>query len=300
MSGFTQVDLSKLPAPDVVEAVDYEAVLAALVADLRIRWPEFDALVESDAAVKLAEAVAYLKTLTDQRVNDAARAVLLATATGGDLDHIAANFSVERLVVDPGDAEAIPPIPPVFEADDGLRRRVQLALEAATAAGTKGRYLFYTLGASGLVADASISAHDPIEGEITITVLSADENDWTPDAALIAAVDTVVQDEEVRQLCDTVHVEAATLINYAIDATVTYLPGAGAETAEALATERVNALIAGRRLGRDVTRSALFAALHVEGVHNVVLTAPAADVVVTEKQAARCTGVTLTNGGVDE
>lgn len=97
--GFAAIDLSQLPAPDVVQSVDYEATLAAMLADLRARDPAFDALVESDPAYKLLEVAAYYKTLTDQRVNDGARAVMPSSAIGADLDQIAARYGVERLVI---------------------------------------------------------------------------------------------------------------------------------------------------------------------------------------------------------
>jgi phage-related baseplate assembly protein len=34
MSGFNAIDLSGLPAPDIVETLDYEAILAEMLADL--------------------------------------------------------------------------------------------------------------------------------------------------------------------------------------------------------------------------------------------------------------------------
>ena len=34
---FTSIDLSKLPAPDVIEALDYESILAELLQDYRAR-----------------------------------------------------------------------------------------------------------------------------------------------------------------------------------------------------------------------------------------------------------------------
>ncbi|MEM7269512.1 MAG: baseplate J/gp47 family protein [Pseudomonadota bacterium] len=300
MSAFDGVDLAALPPPDLVEELNYETILASLLDDLRDKWPAFDALVESDPAIKLAEVSAYLAFLLRQRVNDAARAVLLPTSTGADLDNLAALFGVARLVIDPGDADAAPPVPPKLEDDPALRRRAQLALEASTAAGTKGRYLFYALGADPLVADAAVSAHDPSPGDVTIAVLSADPASWIADAALISAVNTIVQADDVRALCDTVIVTAAQVIDYEVEATITYLPGAAAEAAESVATERIEALAAERRLGRDLTRSAVFAALHAPGVHNVVLTKPAADVIVGPLEAARCTSITLSNGGIDE
>lgn len=74
--GFSAIDLSQLPSPDVVQSLEYEARLAAMLADLRARAPDFDALLESDPAFILLELASYFKVLTLQRVNDAARAVM--------------------------------------------------------------------------------------------------------------------------------------------------------------------------------------------------------------------------------
>lgn len=299
MSAFDQVDLALLPPPDIVETLSYEAILAAMVAKFQAEFPAFDALVESDPAMKLLQVVAYQALLLRQRVNDAARAVLLPTATGADLDNIAALFDIGRQLVDPGDPAATPPVEPVFEADDRLRRRVQLAPEAMTGAGTRGRYTFYALGASAAVADVAVTAHDPTPGDVTIAILANSEG-WAPDVALLAAVDEIVQAEDVRQLCDTVHVVAATIIDYEIDANLTYLPGVAQEAAAAVAAAQIDELVSARRLGRDITRSAIMAALHVEGVHSVTLSAPASDLAIGPAEAARCTQVTLGQGGVDE
>ena len=54
------------------------------------------------------------------------------------------------------------------------------------------------------------------------------------------------------------------------------------------------------RLGRDVTRSGLFAALHAEFVQRVEIASPLADVVVDRTQATHCSTVILTHGGNDE
>ncbi|ECB5046041.1 baseplate assembly protein, partial [Salmonella enterica subsp. enterica serovar Teshie] len=54
------------------------------------------------------------------------------------------------------------------------------------------------------------------------------------------------------------------------------------------------------RLGRDIRRSAIYAALHVEGVQRVELASPLEDVVLDKTQAASCTEWSITNGGTDE
>ena len=43
------IDLSRLQAPDVVEQIDYEVILAEMLAGRWTRWPGHDAPVESDA-----------------------------------------------------------------------------------------------------------------------------------------------------------------------------------------------------------------------------------------------------------
>ena len=90
------IDMSKLPAPAIIEPLDFEGVFAELAADFRERFPDFDALVESDPAIKLMEAFAYREVLLRARVNAAAKACMLAYAAGADLDNIAANFGVQR------------------------------------------------------------------------------------------------------------------------------------------------------------------------------------------------------------
>jgi len=82
----------------VVQALDYEGPLAAAVARLQGLAPEWDAIdLESDPARKLLEVFAYLDLLLRGRINDALRALLLAYASGADLEQLAANVSVIRL-----------------------------------------------------------------------------------------------------------------------------------------------------------------------------------------------------------
>ncbi|MCP3967439.1 MAG: hypothetical protein GY750_14680 [Lentisphaerae bacterium] len=71
MTTFNAIDLSLLPAPDVIETLDYELILAGMIADLQAKAPEFSALVESDPAFKILEAAAYREVILRQRVNDA-------------------------------------------------------------------------------------------------------------------------------------------------------------------------------------------------------------------------------------
>ena len=53
-------------------------------------------------------------------------------------------------------------------------------------------------------------------------------------------------------------------------------------------------------LGIDITLSGIYSALHQEGVQNVKLTQPLADLIVQPHQAAYCTQIQLNVGGRDE
>ena len=77
-STFTAFDLSRLPAPTIVETLDYDTIYGQMLASLQALVPTFDATVKSDPAIKLLEVAAYREMLLRARVNHAARAVLPA------------------------------------------------------------------------------------------------------------------------------------------------------------------------------------------------------------------------------
>lgn len=298
MSAFTQIDLSTLPAPDIVEELSFETILAAMLADLQARDPNFTALVESDPAYKILEVCAYREVIVRQRVNDAARATMLAYAVKSDLDQIGALFSVARLEITPADPQAIPPVAAVMESDTDFRRRIQLSLEGFSVAGPKGAYVFHSLGADGDVLDAS--ATSPAPGEVLISVLSR-TGDGTADAGLLTAVEATLNDESIRPLTDDLTVQSATIVNYTVEAQIYTFPGPDSAAVMAAANAALDAYIeASHRLGRDVTLSGIYAALHQPGVQRVELTEPAADIVIDETEASFCTGTTITYAGTDE
>ncbi len=299
MSRFVQIDLSALTPPDVVEALDYEAIVAAIKADVEAAAPELaDVLgLESEPVVKLIEAFAYRELLLRQRVNDAAEAVMLARASGADLDNLAALFGVERLTISPGDPDAVPPIAAEMETDSALRQRVQLSLEAQSVAGPEGAYLFHARAADERVRDASVIS--PGAGEVLVTVL-ASSGDGTAPQDLVDAVEVAVGAEDVRPLTDHVTVSSAAVVDYTIEAELTLYHGPDADVVADAARASVDAFATRHhRIGHDITRSGLFAALHVEGVQRVELIQPAADIVVDDTQAAYCSAIAVSVGGRD-
>lgn len=289
---FTAIDLSQLPAPSIIEQLDFETILGEILADFLERDPNHTAPLESDPAYKILEVAAYREMLLRQRVNDGARGVMLAYAVGSDLDQIGANFSVKRLLIQAANPNAIPPLPAVYESDEDFRRRIQLSFEGFTTAGSEGSYVFHGLSAAADVKD--ISAVSPVPGVVTVYVLSR-TGDGTASTSLLGAVDAAVNGESVRPMTDQVVVQSASIVPYTVNAELVMYPGPDAalirQTAEAAVARYVDSL---HRIGYDVNLSGIYAALHQPGVQRVNLISPAANMVIGTGEAGFCESITVT------
>ncbi|HBW5254036.1 TPA: baseplate assembly protein [Klebsiella pneumoniae] len=299
------IDLSQLPAPDVVETLDFEAILAERKATLISLYPEDEQeavartlTLESEPLVKYLEENAYREVILRQRINEAAKAGMVAYAIKNDLDQLAANNNVERLVITPGDGTQIPPVAAVMESDSDLRQRIPAAFEGMSVAGPVGAYEYHALSSDGRVADAS--AFSPSPAEVVVTILARD-GDGTAPEDLLQVVDEALNDEAVRPVADRVSVRSAEIVPYEIDAVLYVYPGPAKEPILAAAKAQGTAYInEQRRLGRDVRLSAIYAALHVQGVQRVELMKPLADMVLDKTQASYCTDFKAEIGGSDE
>jgi phage-related baseplate assembly protein len=334
---FTAVDLSRLPAPEVIETLSYETLLAqavskfqSLMSETAEGAAEYDALLDSDPAMILLQLIAYYAMGFRARVNDGARAVMPAYAVRSDLDNLVALMNVLRLTLVPGDTAA--GVDPIYESDTDLRSRFVLAPEGFSVAGPEGAYIFHARSASGEVLDASAISPDPDDiralvlqvladhaaapaltqamtaaldaaswpGDVKVTILSR-AGDGTASAELLDLVSAHVSDETIRPLTDAVTVQAATIVNYAITATVTTFAGPDGSIVIAESIRRATEYAERQhRLGLDVTRSGIFAALHCEGVQNVQLSSPAFDIVIDRESASFCTAINVTYAGVGE
>lgn len=299
------IDLSQLPAPDVVETLDFESILAERKATLVSLYPEDqqDAVartlaLESEPLVKYLEENAYREVIWRQRVNDAAKAVTLAYSEGADLDVMAANNNTERQIVTPADDSTIPPTPAEMESDTDLRLRAQQAYEGLSVAGPVGAYEYHGRGADGRIADISVISPQP--SCVTVTVLSRDGDGAVSDE-LLNKVSLALNDENIRPVGDRLTVQGANIVPYQIDATLYFYPGPESEPIMAASEKKLLVYINEQhRLGRDIRISAIYAALHVEGVQRVELSSPTEDIVLDKTQASYCTEYNVTNGGADE
>lgn len=299
------IDLSQLPAPEVIETLDYETLFNERISTLISLYPEDeqDAIaralsLESEPMVKVLQENAYRELILRQRVNEAAQAVMVAYALSSDLDNLAANNNVRRRVITPEDNSTTPPTPAVMESDADLRQRVPAAFEGMSVAGPIGAYEYHALSADGRVSDAA--AFSPAPAMVTVAVLARAGDGTAPDD-LLQTVSAALNDETVRPVADRVAVVSAEIVNYAVDAVLYVYPGPAKEPILATARAQLKSYInEQRRLGRDIRRSAIYAALHVQGVQRVELAHPAADVVLDKSQAAYCTASSVVIGGSDE
>lgn len=303
----TAIDLSQLPAPQIIETLDYEAILDERRAYLVSLWPEEEQAeiaarleLESDPLNKILQENAYRELMLRQRINDSARALMLAYATGSDLDQLGANppYRVARRVIDPGDSSAVPPRAKVMEPDSEYRRRIALAPEGYTTAGSEMSYVFHALSADADVLD--VSPVSPLPGVVTVYVLSR-SGDGSADEALLSAVAAALNGESVRPMTDQVVVQSASIVAYSIEAELVIYPGPDASVVLAAAQAAAEAYAAEQHaMRRDVTLSGVYAALHQPGVMRVDLAQPSANIVIGDGEASYCTAIGITVAGATD
>ncbi|RML33431.1 Phage-related baseplate assembly protein [Pseudomonas syringae] len=289
------VDLSALPAPQVLEPLDVETTYEEALGIFR-DWMgnNWNAALESDPVTKLIELGAYNKLGNRARVNDGCKALLLAYARKSDLDQLAFNVNLKRLVIQAEDLTTFPPTAEVKEEDDALRERIQLVYEGLTTAGPRNSYILHARNSSGLVADAT--AESPSPSTVVVTVLALSET-GIASQSLLDEVRDYLSDENIRPLGDRLIVQSAEILPYTINAVV-HMVGTGSENETILAQceARLKAWInPRRRLGVEVARSAIDAQLHIAGVRRVDL-ADWLDILPSKSQAAYCKGFTLVKG----
>lgn len=288
MSRFTAINLSGLTPPDVIETLDYEAIVTEMRDELVARFPAIEGVIdlESEPARKLIEAFAYREMLLRARINDAARSVLLASSYGSNLDHLAALFATARMQIEDATGAL------VAEDDARLRRRVQLAPEAFSVAGPAGAYIYHALSAAPWARDATAIMTQP--GRVRVTLLR-EGTDPTPNLAERETVRLSLIDNDVRPLTDMVEVLGPEVRRTEITATLTLYPGPDGSVVRERALAAVSEWVeANRMLGMNLRRSALFAKLHQEGVHSVELASPAEDIVLGPTEVYAIDAITVT------
>lgn len=283
----TTLDLSSLPPPEVVKDLNYEAILAARLESLATRmqaggidWNVGALLTDPLAFVEREDAFRELLGLA--AINDAAKSVMPAFATGADLEQLAAGFGIRRRQIRAATSEAAA----VFESDRELRRRLQIAPEAFTTAGSAAAYEHHAKEACAEVVDVAIVV--PELGRVDVILLSRDTDGGPSTDGRLAVRERLLR-KDVKPTTAEVTVRGATALAFEVELTLFVRRGPDPSLVRASAIAAMRKLLADRRaIGATIPTSAVIAAAHVAGVERVELVRPAADVTPAADQVASC------------
>jgi phage-related baseplate assembly protein len=284
MTSITLTDLGALGTPEIVEQLDFEAILAgrksdllALLAAANISFDAGD--LEVEPVVALLEEAAFKELALRARGNEIALARYLYFATGSAIDHMAAFYDVVRMA---------------GETDDRLKVRVILACQGRSTGGTAARYRLVALSTTLDVGDAIVYV-ETTSPAVRVAVFAADGG--IADADLLAAVAAALNATDVRMVNDTIIVESAVIEVVTVTAALKLLPDTPTTVLDSIAASLKSAWNDAAGLGRDLTLDWIRARLMADGVHSVTLTAPTADVSMVPRGAAQIGTVTLSFAG---
>ena len=174
------------------------------------------------------------------------------------------------------------------ESDEALRGRVLASYQRLPNGANAAYYEQEAMCYPGVAAAKAVGRARGI-GTVNVVIAT---HAGVPDAALLAAVETDLQKK--REIAVDVKVLAPTVETVAVTAALKAAPGYTFAEVKAGAQSALETLFTGGLLGKSVTTARLLTLLcGVEGVENVHLTAPAADVAVDATELPMLGTVTL-------
>lgn len=302
------VDFSQLPEPTLIQELDYESIFNERKEKFIALYPvaeqnQWRTILnrESDPVVKVLQENAYLELLYRNKCNADARSLLLAYAEGPDLDHLAlTEYGLMRLIVTPADNSVVPPSPAIYESDDRLKERCLLQYDGMNTAGSSNAYKFFTLTADGRVDGVKVHSDTDKPYLLDIIISQVDSQNGEATQELIDIVQAALDPEHVRPVCDRPIVKSSIAKPYQITARL--FVGKNAEDSLLLEAANIriqNYIQKARKNGQSIRLSALYAALHVDGINRVVIDAPSADIEIDVSHHPHCTATSITIGGVE-
>lgn len=302
------VDFTQLPVPNLIQELDYERILnerkekfiALYEESEQEKWRNVLSR-ESDPVTKLLQENAYLELHYQNKCNADARSLLLAYAEGADLDHLAlTEYGLVRLLVTPADNSVIPPLPAVYETDERLKERCLLQYDGMNTAGSANAYRFFTLSADGRVHGIKIYSHIDNPYLLDIIISQVDSLNGEASQELIDIVQAALDPDEVRPVCDRPMVKSSIATNYQVSARL--FIGKNAEDSlllEAANLRLENYIQKAKKNGSSIRLSAVYAALHVDGISRVVIDAPTADIEIDTYHHPVCIAKSISIGGTE-
>ena len=294
-----------LPLPEAIEALSYEALVTGWKTKFKGLWPDYDVdSLETDPGVIIAEAYAYLRLDDRARVNDVYRRLRLPLATGSDLDGLAADRGVKRLVLVPATATTAA----VMEGNTSLLLRTWLAMQAWGSGTLFGvEYHARSLGirhaaSVGKVTQADVHVIDhPGDGRLTCVVLAAKGLAPADAEAMRAFVGNGLMDRRRRPGAVWIDTVLADIVTVPYAGVLKVRRGASRSALLAAAEDGLaNYMLTRRRIAALVPVSAMQAVQMGYGVIEAQASDPPADVVIPETAAAELGEVDITLQVVDD
>ena len=185
-----------------------------------------------------------------------------------------------------------------MEDDDSLTERAYLAPSRFSCAGPRDAYEYHVREWRSDVTDVQITSPEPC----VIAIYFVMEGGRLPNATEREELTEYISGENLRPLCDKVVCVEPEEVPYNI--AFTYWIGDGDQRSAGTIQEKVTAAVQSyqswqRHLGRDINPTELIAKIREAGAKRVKLTAPA-DIVVGKTQLPKCTGQTVTYGGLED
>lgn len=290
-----------LPLPTAIEALDYEALVAAwkikFKALMQAVGLDYDVdSLETDPGVIIAEAYAYLRLDDRARVNQVYRALRLACAKKTDLDGLAADRGVVRLTYVPATATALA----VMEGDISLLLRCWLVMQTWGSGSPYGvEYHARTLGLQNL-ADAHVIDF-PGEGRMTCVVLPVAGLAQDDAETMRATIGAGVMTRRRRPGSVWIDTVLAEIVTVPYTGVLKIRRGASPSALLAAAQTGLAAyMLSRRRIGALVPVSAMEAVQFGYGVVEAQASAPLTDIVVPETATATLGTVDITTVVVDD
>jgi len=191
-----------------------------------------------------------------------------------------------------------------IELDERLRIRTKEAPHTFTTAGTRGQYQALVRSASQAIIDIAIVQPYNAQGGLMrlyldIYILTAE---GAPSDELAALVQSTFDRDDLLPICDMPTVRKPVAISVVLNLVVVVLDGYGAAEVEARVTEALAVYVADRRsrLGADIVRSQIMAAVTIEGVYSTEIFSPPTDITVAPSQWADVSVSALSVAGLSE
>lgn len=275
------IDLSKLPAPSVIEELSFDSLVDAHKQELLQRQPGLANVINlaSEPIVKQLEVFAYREMLLRQRINQAARSNLLAYATGSDLDHKGAFYDLARLA---------------DEADDRYRQRIQYRIASLAGNGTAEQYKLIAMTASSNVRDSNVYLFAP--GVVGLILWLFDPSQKASTESLVTAA---MNEPNAKPVGISVVITTAKVKTFDLTATVYREPAAPVDLSAQVRSIFIDRLGIYAKLGKSIPLSWITSVLHQPYISRVKFIESQPDIIqIAFDEYAMPGQINIIDGGV--